>query len=150
MRMALIEARVNLHTMEGGPFGAVIAKSGSIIAASRNTVLVSDASCHAEVNAIRKASEALGTYDLSSCIIFSTNEPCPMCFSAIHWARIDEIYFGTAVEDAARLGFNELRLTNKTLAELGESPVKIHPGLLLDECKKLLSDWNNLEEKILY
>lgn len=150
MRKAVSEARANLKTMEGGPFGAVIAKDGRMIAASRNTVLVSDASCHAEINAVRKASKALRTYDLSSCLIFSTTEPCPMCFSAIHWARIDEIYFGTGIADAAGLGFNEMPISNKMLAELGKSPVKIFPGFMRDECLKILSDWDRLENKIIY
>ncbi len=150
MRLAITEARVNLKTLEGGPFGAVIAKEGSVLAAARNSVLVSDATSHAEVNAVRAASLALGTYDLSSCVIFSTTEPCPMCFAAIHWARIEKLYFGTDIADVSKLGFNEMPLGNAMLARLGKSPVEIIPGFLREECLKLLTDWNNLDEKIVY
>jgi guanine deaminase len=136
--------------MEGGPFGAAIAKDGRVIAASRNKVLVSDASAHAEINAIRTASEILGTYDLSSCVIFSTTEPCPMCFSAIHWARISKLYFGTDITDAAKLGFNELPVSVRELSKSGKSPVKIFPAFMRDECMELFLDWENLEEKIIY
>ena len=150
MRLAIREARINLKTLDGGPFGAVIIRDGRVLAAGRNTVLRKDASSHAEINAIRAASESLGTYDLSSCAIFSTTEPCPMCFSAIHWARIDRLYFGTGISDSAGLGFNEMPISNKTLAGMGGSPVKIFPGFMRDECLKILSDWDRLEEKVIY
>ena len=150
MRLAIQEARINLNTMDGGPFGTVIARGGRVLAAGRNTVLRKDASSHAEINAIRDASEAVGTYDLSSCVIFSTTEPCPMCFSAIHLARLDKLYFGTDIADAAKLGFNEMSISNKALKELGGSPVKIFPGFMRDECLEILSDWDSLEDKIIY
>ncbi|MDD8016577.1 MAG: nucleoside deaminase, partial [Acidobacteriota bacterium] len=88
MRLALREARKNLRTLAGGPFGACIVKDGRVVATARNTVLKNDSTAHAEVNAIRKACRKLDTFDLSGCEIYSTAEPCPMCFSAIHWARI--------------------------------------------------------------
>ena len=89
MCLALREAQKNLSDMRGGPFGACIVKGNKVIAISRNTVLKQDATCHAETNAIRKASKKLRTYDLSGCWIYSTTEPCPMCFSAIHWSKIN-------------------------------------------------------------
>src|SRR5512147_2223965 len=105
MLKALAEARKNLVRADGGPFGAAIVKDGRVIAVARNTVLRDDATAHAETNAIRKASKKLGTFDLSGCEIYSTTEPCPMCFGAIHWARIGTVYYGTAIRDAARSGF---------------------------------------------
>jgi guanine deaminase len=106
MSRAIREARKNLSRPDGGPFGACIVKEGRIVAAARNTVLREDATCHAEVNAIRKASRRLGTHDLSGCEIYSTCEPCPMCFGAIHWARIGTVYYGAGIRDAARAGFH--------------------------------------------
>ncbi len=150
MGLALAEARINLKTLDGGPFGAVVARDGELISAARNTVLKSDASSHAEINAIRKASAALGTYDLSSCVIFSTTEPCPMCFSAVHWAGIGDLYFGTAIEDVAALGFNELNISNQTLAKIGKSPVRIHPSFQREQCMRLLVDWSELPDKPVY
>ncbi len=84
MRMAIREARKNLKKMDGGPFGACIVRGGRILAVSRNMVLKNDATCHAEMNAIRIASKKVKGFDLSGCTIYSTTEPCPMCFSAIH------------------------------------------------------------------
>jgi guanine deaminase len=96
-RRAIREARKNLVRPDGGPFGACIVKDGRIVAAARNTVLRNDATCHAEVNAIRKASKKLGTFDLTGCEIYSTTEPCPMCFGAIHWARIGTVHYSAGI-----------------------------------------------------
>ena len=115
MRRAIREARKNIARRDGGPFGACIVRNGEVVAAARNTVLISDATSHAEVNAIRLASKKRGTFDLSGCEIYSTTEPCPMCFGAIHWARIGVVYYGTDIHDAARAGFHELRISNARL-----------------------------------
>lgn len=141
MHLAIEEARKNIGTETGGPFGACIVKEGKVIGVARNTVLQNDATCHAEINAIRIASQALQSYDLSGCEIYSTTEPCPMCFSAIHWARIGKVYFGTSIDDVYRLGFNELRIPNVIMKELGRSRIKIEAGLLQKECMALLQDW---------
>ncbi len=144
MRLAIREARRNFKTLDGGPFGACIVKDGLVVAVARNSVLRNDATCHAEVNAVRKASRRLGTFDLSGCVIYSTTEPCPMCFSAIHWARIGTIVFGTDIADAARAGFNELRIANRELKKLGRSRVRIVEGFLRDETLALFEEWIEL------
>lgn len=141
MLRAIREARRNLSRPDGGPFGACIVKDGRIIAAARNTVLRDDATCHAEVNAIRRASKKLRTFDLSGCEIYSTTEPCPMCFGAIHWARIGRVYYGTAIGDAARAGFHELRISNARLKALGRSRIRLVPGVLRAECLALFEAW---------
>ncbi len=128
MRRAIREARRNLSSPDGGPFGACIVKDGRIVAAARNTVLAHDATCHAEVNAIRKASQKLGTFDLSDCEIYSTTEPCPMCFGAVHWARIGRVYYGTAIRDAARAGFHELAISNEKMKTTRPEPDRARPG----------------------
>ncbi len=150
MRLAIEEARKNLRTLDGGPFGACIVKSGKVLAVARNTVLKKDATCHAEIDAIRKVSKKLKTYDLSGCIIYSTTEPCPMCFSAIHWARIDSVIFGTHITDAKKIGFNELSISAKKMKSLGKSRVKIFPKFLIKECGELFKDWSALKNKKLY
>jgi guanine deaminase len=92
----------------GGPFGAVIVKNGKIISAGVNKVTEhNDPTAHAEVQAIRKASKKLKTFDLSECEIYSSCEPCPMCISAIYWSRIDSIYYGNSGKDAANAGFRD-------------------------------------------
>ena len=134
MTRAIREARKNLVRPDGGPFGACIVKQGRVVALARNTVLRNDATCHAEVNAIRKASKRLGTFDLGGCEIYSTTEPCPMCFGAIHWARIGTVHFGTGIPDAARAGFHELRISNARLKALGRSKIRLVPGFMRTEC----------------
>ena len=94
--------------MGGGPFGAVIARDGEIIATGVNRVTADhDPTAHAEVNAIRAAAEKLGTYDLSGCEIYTSCEPCPMCLGAIYWAHLDRMYYGNDKHDAAMAGFDD-------------------------------------------
>jgi tRNA(Arg) A34 adenosine deaminase TadA len=92
----------------GGPFGAVIVKNGEIVAMSSNSVTKdNDPTAHAEVNTIRKACKKLNTFDLSGCEIYTSCEPCPMCFGAIHWARLDKIYYANTKSDAKNIGFDD-------------------------------------------
>ncbi len=92
----------------GGPFGAVIAKNGEIVAEASNCVTIDcDPTAHAEVSVIRKAAKALHTFDLSGCEIFTSCEPCPMCFGAIYWAHLDKIYYANNKKDAANIGFDD-------------------------------------------
>lgn len=142
MRLALREARDHLAAIDGGPFGACLVQGQEVLAVAHNTVLKeNDPTRHAEVEAIRQACLRLGTYDLSGCVIYSTTEPCPMCFAAIHWARIGRIVYGTTVADVAALGFNELTISNARLKVLGASPVIIYPHFLEPECRDLLQQW---------
>lgn len=150
MCFALREAEKNLSDMCGGPFGACIVKDGKVIAVSRNTVLKQDATCHAEINAIRKASEKLRAYDLSGCSIYSTTEPCPMCFSAIHWAKIDVLVYGNTIAEAKSIGFNELSISSARMKKLGGAKLKIISGCMRDEATKLFKKWNKLSNKKLY
>jgi guanine deaminase len=142
MRLALREALDHLPAIDGGPFGACIVRGEEVLAVAHNTVLKeNDPTCHAEINAIRLASRHLGTYDLSGAAIYSTTEPCPMCFAAIHWARIAHLVYGTPIADVAALGFNELTIGNEQLKAAGRSPVIIYPGFQLEECRDLLQQW---------
>ncbi len=150
MRLAVREARKNIKAMDGGPFGACVVKGARVIAVARNTVLKRDATCHAEVNAIRTASREIKSFDLSGCVIYSTSEPCLMCFGAIHWARIGSIIYGTGIKDAARIGFNELNIPDKKIRAIGKTGIEIIPGFLIEECRALLKDWNSSEKKKLY
>jgi guanine deaminase len=150
MRRAIREARKNLARPDGGPFGAAIVKDGRLLVVARNTVLRHDATCHAEVNAIRKASKKLGTFDLSGCEIYSTTEPCPMCFGAIHWARIVDVYYGTGIRDAAAAGFHELRISNERMKDLGQSRVRLVPGFMRRECLALFEAWRAVPGKKSY
>jgi guanine deaminase len=108
LQMAVEEAKKGLALKEGGPFGAVIVCDGKVIARAHNTVLKdNDSTAHAEMNAIRQASSKLKKFDLSDCEIYATCEPCPMCFAAIHWARIKKVYYGACSKDAGKIGFDD-------------------------------------------
>lgn len=92
----------------GGPFGAVIAKDGAVIAEASNSVTIDhDPTAHAEVNAIRAACARLRSFDLSGCEIYCSCEPCPMCLGAIYWARLDHIYYANDRKAAAGIGFDD-------------------------------------------
>lgn len=150
MCLAIKEAELNLKNIDGGPFGACIVKGNKILAVARSTVLKNDATSHAEINAIRKASKKIRNFDLSGAVLYSTTEPCPMCFSATHWARISTIVYGTNISDAKRIGFNELKISNFKIKRMGKSKIKIVKGFMLKECRKLFEDWGSLENKRLY
>ncbi len=108
LRRAIGLATRNVATGGGGPFAAVIARQGWIVAEGANTVTTChDPTAHAEVNAIRQACKALGTFSLAGCQLYTSCQPCPMCLAACYWARLDAIYYGSSSEDAARAGFDD-------------------------------------------
>ena len=151
MRQAIGSAEEGIRKLEGGPFGAVIVYRGKAIAVAHNQVLKKkDATCHAEINAIRMASKKLKRFDLSGCVIYATTEPCPMCFSAIHWSRISRVVYGTAIADVQRRGFNELSIPSRLMKRTGRSPVRITAGFLRKECLALLRVWDTLEDTKVY
>lgn len=107
MRRA-IELSENSVRNGGGPFGAVIAKDGVIVAEGSNKVTIdNDPTAHAEVCTIRNACQKLDTFDLSGCVIYTSCEPCPMCFGAIYWAHLDKIYYANDRKDAGKIGFDD-------------------------------------------
>ncbi|TBR19641.1 nucleoside deaminase [bacterium] len=151
MRLAIREARKNLKTMHGGPFGACIVKGNKVLAVSRNLVLKkNDPTLHAEICAIKEASRKLGDFVLSGCVLYSTCEPCPMCFSAIHWARIDAVVYGANILDAKNSGFNELSIPANKMKQYGNSKVRVFAGFMPDDCRELFKAWDKLENKRLY
>ena len=141
MRAAIEKAREGIAAGQS-PFGSVIVREGKIVAATHNSVWCDgDPTAHAEVNNIRAAARALGTIDLSGCVLYTTCEPCPMCLSATHWAKISRVVYGASIADAARAGFSELRVEAKRLAEMGGSPLRVESGLLTDECRALFDEF---------
>ncbi|MCY1151452.1 MAG: nucleoside deaminase [Sphaerochaetaceae bacterium] len=108
MEKAIEQADKTMSQGIGGPFGAAIVDKDNNIYVASNSVLDShDATAHAEINAIRKASKALNTHDLSGCVLYTTCYPCPMCMSAAIWANIDKIIYGCSAKDAAEIGFRD-------------------------------------------
>jgi guanine deaminase len=141
MQLAIAQARAGIAQGQT-PFGAVIVRGAELVAAAHNSVWRdTDPTAHAEVNALRQAARALATIDLHDCTLFSTCEPCPMCLAATHWAKVDRLVYGAAIEDAAAAGFSELRVAARTLIEMGGSPLRIESGLLVEECRELFREW---------
>lgn len=134
----------------GGPFGAVIARDGLIVATGVNSVVgTGDPTAHAEVSAIRSACERLGTFDLSGCEIYSSCEPCPMCLGAIYWAHIDKIYYGNDRDDAKAINFNDSFIYDEFALprEKRQLPAEI---LLSNEAIRAFEMWKNKADKVEY
>jgi guanine deaminase len=108
MQQAIELAALAVQSGSGGPFGAVIVRGDRVLASGRNQVLsTADPTAHAEVQAIRAASNALSDHRLSGCVLYASCEPCPMCLGAIYWARIDRVYYANTRIDAAAAGFDD-------------------------------------------
>ncbi len=151
MRLAIDSARKGFRRGQGGPFGACIVKDGRVLAVAHNSVLRDKAATrHAEIRAIEEASRRLKTHELDGCELFSTTEPCVMCFAAINWARIPRVTFGTTVSDAKKLGFNELTISNSALKRLGKSAIRLRAGVLRDECRGLFEEWRRFPGRQTY
>lgn len=131
----------------GGPFGAVIAHNGEIVAEASNSVTPDcDPTAHAEVNAIRMAARNTGSYDLSGCEIFTSCEPCPMCLGAIYWAHLDKIYYANDRKDAAGIGFDD----DFIYKELELKPAERHKTseiFLPEEAKRAFEMWKEKDDK---
>ncbi len=150
MQLAVDAAKKGVDSGQS-PFGACIVKNGEVISCEYNVVWESnDITAHAEIHAIREANRKLKTIDLSGCVIYSTCEPCPMCFTAIHWARIDRLYFGARIEDAKRFGFNELTVSNEMLKSHGKSKVQIKGDFMREKCIELFEYWESKTDKKTY
>jgi len=108
MRQATRLAERGVATNQGGPFGALIVRDGAVVGRGFNRVIgTNDPTAHAEVVAIRQACRKLRTFSLAGCEIYASCEPCPMCLAAIHWARLDRVWYACDRHDAARAGFDD-------------------------------------------
>lgn len=149
MRRA-IALSINSVQNGGGPFGAVIARDGEIIAEGSNRVtLDNDPTAHAEVSTIREACRKLSTFELSGCEIYTSCEPCPMCLGAIYWAHLDKIYYANDRKDAAEIGFDD----DFIYKEIALSPYRRHKPseiLLRDEAIKAFELWQQKADKTAY
>ncbi len=131
----------------GGPFGAVIAKGGEIIATGVNQVTTQcDPTAHAEVNAIRAAARQLGTYNLSGCEIYTSCEPCPMCLGAIYWARLDKLYYAGTKHDAKEAGFDDSFIYDEFLLAPSQRALKSE-ALLRTDALRAFGDWKKKEDR---
>lgn len=149
MSKAISIAESNLST-GGGPFGALVVRDGYIISEGSNLVTVeNDPTAHAEVVAIRRACQSLGTFDLSGCEIYASCEPCPMCLSAIYWARLDKLYFAASRQDAAKAGFDDSDIYQQVALDIEERRLSSE-RLLAFESGAPFDAWAKLEGKTEY
>lgn len=150
MRLAIDKCRQGL-ALGQSPFGCAIARGDELLSCSHNTVvLTTDITAHAEVNAIREACQHSGNIFLEGAIVATTCEPCPMCMAALHWSRVDTVYYGATIADADTAGFNELQLPAAELLRMGGSKLKLIPGLLPEECKELFAEWKANPQRKVY
>ena len=134
----------------GGPFGAVIARNGEIVAEGSNNVTSHhDPTAHAEVSAIREACRKLETFDLSGCDIYTSCEPCPMCLGAIYWAHIDKIYYANDRRDAADIGFDDDFIYQEIALKPTER-TKHSEILLREEAIEAFKQWEAKADKTEY
>ena len=149
MKMALQEAEKGVEAGEGGPFGAVIVKDSEVVATGHNMVVkTNDPTAHAEIVAIRRASQKLGTFHLEGCVMYVTAEPCPMCFAAIHWAHLQKVVYCNTKEESAAIGFDDSLIAD-IMAEKREDPVRFEhrPSAA---CGRLFMKWYEDPNKVLY
>jgi tRNA(Arg) A34 adenosine deaminase TadA len=150
MKEAIRLSIENVTSGNGGPFGCVIVKNGKIIARGVNEVTSSnDPTAHAEVVAIRNACEALGTFQLEGCEIYTSCEPCPMCLGAIYWARPDKIYYGNSKEDAAKVDFDDHFIYKEIEKPLVKRSL-FTKQLLREEAQQAFILWQQVPDKIKY
>lgn len=150
MRAAAALAEKNVADGTGGPFGAVIVRDGVIVGEGTNQVTSSnDPTAHAEVVAIREACAKLETFNLDGCVIYTSCEPCPMCLSAIYWARLDRIFYGNTKADAAAIDFDDDFLYTEIPKPIDQRAIPTSQ-ILREETIKSFEAWAVSETKIPY
>lgn len=134
MRAAIDQAQAAIAAGQT-PVGCAIALDDVVVAANHNRVLqTTDITAHAEIVTLREACARTGRIHLEGAVVASTLEPCPMCMAALHWARVDTVYYGATIADSTAAGFNELRIGAADVLRLGGSNVKLVGGILAQEC----------------
>ena len=142
MLLAIDEAKKAVSKRHGGPFGAVVVKDDKVVGVGHNEVLKKhDSTCHAEIMAIRDACKNLKTFNLSGCVLYTTAYPCPMCFGAILWSNLEQIYYGCTTIDAARVGFRDKIFQELSAKQKGAKCVSMSDAR--DTCLKLYQEYKN-------
>ncbi len=150
MKRAISISRGMMHGFEGGPFGAVVVKDGEIVAEGHNQVTTAnDPTAHAEVVAIREACRALGTFNLEGCEIYASCEPCPMCLSAIYWARLGRIYYANSRLDAAGIGFDDEHIYVEVAKPIEDREIPTI-RLMAEEALGVFEEWDTMPGKVRY
>jgi guanine deaminase len=150
MQRAVALSRRGMDEGRGGPFGAVVVSQGRIVGEGENRVTsTNDPTAHAEMVAIRAACAALARFDLSGCDIYTSCEPCPMCLSAIYWARLDHVYYANGRADAARIGFDDALIYEEVAKPLASRRVPM-VRLVVKEAKEVFDAWVKKPDRVPY
>ena len=145
-----IELSIESAKFKGGPFGSVIVKNNKIVAEGSNKVTMNnDPTAHGEIVAIRDACQKLNTFNLSGCDLYSSCEPCPMCLSAIYWARIENIFYGNTRTDAKSIDFDDSFIYSEINKDLENRKIKMYQ-MHRDEALEAFKIWEKKEDKIKY
>lgn len=143
-------SRKSMNSMNGGPFAALVARGTEIICEGTNSVTQwNDPTAHAEIVAIRRACDALKTFQLSGCDIYSSCEPCPMCLGAIYWARPRAVYFAGDRTDAARAGFDDAFIYDQLLVVPRDRSIPM-VQMMQEPAAKVLAEWKTKADKTRY
>jgi tRNA(Arg) A34 adenosine deaminase TadA len=150
MREAIGLSLCTMRRGKGGPFGAVVVRGNKIVGRGCNQVTsVNDPTAHAEIVAIRQACKKLKTFRLEDCDLYTSCEPCPMCLSAIYWARIRKVFYGNTRKDAARIAFDDEQIYREVALPLGRRQLEMKQ-LLRNEALKAFVEWQKKPDKVLY
>ncbi len=145
-----IELSVESVNHGGGPFGSVIVKHNKIIAEGSNKVtLTNDPTAHGEIVAIRDACKKLNNFTLNGCELYSSCEPCPMCLSAIYWARITKIYFANTREDAQKIDFDDSLIYSEFKKNINKRKIPMIQ-MMRNEALKAFDLWDKKTDKVKY
>jgi tRNA(Arg) A34 adenosine deaminase TadA len=135
---------------EGGPFGAVIVRGAEIVGRGWNQVTSSnDPTAHAEICAIRDACRRLGTFSLAGCEIYTSCEPCPMCFAAIYWARLERIYYAATSKDATMAGFDDTPFYQQLALPPEKRSIHMEEALRQEACEAFAA-WMRKADRVAY
>ena len=145
-----IELSIKSVNSGTGPFGSVIVKDDKIISEGFNTVtLTNDPTSHAEIVAIRMACKSLVNFSLEECDLYTTCEPCPMCLSAIYWARINKIYYANTRSDAQKIDFSDSMIYEELNKTTEDRKIQMHQ-MMRDEALKAFDLWDKKKDKVKY
>ena len=150
MREAIRLSIQMMRRGQGGPFGAVVVRRGKIVGRGSNQVTsTNDPTAHAEIVAIRAACKRLKTFQLDDCDLYTSCEPCPMCLSAIYWARLGHVFYGNTRQDAARIAFDDDLIYREVALPIGKRTLNMKQ-LLHDEALAAFVEWQQKTDKVLY
>lgn len=150
MRAAIRLSQTKMRANCGGPFGAVVVRSGKIIARGWNRVTsANDPTAHAEVTAIRAACKKLKTFRLDDCELYTSCEPCPMCLAAIYWARFKKVYYANTRRDASKIRFDDDLIYREIARPVARRKIPMRQ-LLRPEALKIFAEWEAKTDKIRY